>query len=247
MPLALFVDKQHGHGLTDIDFAQHMEAVALQLLGDPTTRNKDEMRYGSKGSMQINKKEGWWHDYERDEKGGVLDLIKREVGLSGRQALEWMRDTVGVEIDSPSSPSPAPKTHTGDLIATHEYADEHGEIVMEVKRFDREVDKCKPYLPGKSRPGIYGDGVRIPPHIPYRLPDVIKADDVVFIVEGEKCADALAAQGLVATTNDGGAGKWHPDLNQWFKSKTVFVLPDNDEAGKKHADKVAIHDRSCYG
>ena len=31
-------------------------------------------------------------------------------------------------------------------------------------------------------------------------------DDTIFIVEGEKCADAMLDEDLLATTNSGGAG-----------------------------------------
>ena len=48
----------------------------------------------------------------------------------------------------------------------------------------------------------------------YRLPDVaaaVRQGRVVFVVEGEKDADALARLGLAATTNVGGAGKWRAE------------------------------------
>jgi len=77
------------------------------------------------------------------------------------------------------------------------------------------------------------------PRVPYRLPDLLAAQhDDVLIVEGEKDADNVAALGLVATTNAGGSGNWHTDLNQYFKGKNIFILPDNDEPGEKHAQKV---------
>jgi hypothetical protein len=65
----------------------------------------------------------------------------------------------------------------------------------------------------------------------------------VFIVEGEKCADALIDLGLIATTNSGGSKNWKPELAQYFAGRNVVVLPDNDEAGQAHADTViaALH------
>ena len=68
--------------------------------------------------------------------------------------------------------------------------------------------------------------------------DLIKADNV-FIVEGEKDADSMAAIGLTATCNVGGAGNWQKELNQYFKGKNVTIIPDNDEPGRKHARIVA--------
>ncbi len=63
--------------------------------------------------------------------------------------------------------------------------------------------------------------------------------DDVLIVEGEKDADNAATLGFTATTNSGGAGKFTPELAEYFKGKNVYILPDNDEAGASHAQQVA--------
>jgi DNA polymerase len=78
--------------------------------------------------------------------------------------------------------------------------------------------------------------------IPYRLPGLLAAppDTPIFVCEGEKDADNVAALGLVATTNSGGAGKWTADLNKWFAGKqSVYLLEDNDDAGRSHVAKIA--------
>jgi hypothetical protein len=78
--------------------------------------------------------------------------------------------------------------------------------------------------------------------IPYRLPELLAApaNATVEICEGEKDANTLAALGLIATSNPGGAGKWTPDLNKWFSGfARANVYEDNDKAGHAHAAKVA--------
>ena len=83
-------------------------------------------------------------------------------------------------------------------------------------------------------------GVKGVPLYPYQLPDMLKAaHSVVYVCEGEKDADRLAGLGFVATTDPMGAGKWHPDLNQWFEGKDCYVLEDNDQAGRDHVQGVA--------
>ncbi|MDH2357680.1 hypothetical protein QCM80_45265 [Bradyrhizobium sp. SSUT112] len=112
-----------------------------------------------------------------------------------------------------------------------------------------------PYL-RVVRPGFYQShwdgsawvkGAPDGPKIPYRLPELVAAgrDGVsdVVIVEGEKDADNLAALGFIATTNSEGADlgtgkKFTSDLAQWFEGRDVYVLPDHDEAGEKHAAHV---------
>jgi 5S rRNA maturation endonuclease (ribonuclease M5) len=62
----------------------------------------------------------------------------------------------------------------------------------------------------------------------------------VFVVEGEKDADNLAALGLIATTNPGGAGKWkNLTDDSALHGRRVAVIPDKDRAGLAHAQDVA--------
>jgi hypothetical protein len=79
------------------DIAKKMEATAHALLGDPNARNRrgKEWRYGNKGSLAIDLSKGTWFDYEAGEGGGVLDLIKREIGGDTRRALEWLERETG--------------------------------------------------------------------------------------------------------------------------------------------------------
>ena len=79
------------------------------------------------------------------------------------------------------------------------------------------------------------------PKIPYRLPELLAAPTAaIHIVEGEKDADALANACLVATTASEGAGaKWPPELTEYFKGRRIVILPDADEPGRKHGQKVA--------
>ncbi len=74
----------------------------------------------------------------------------------------------------------------------------------------------------------------------YRLPDLsVKSEDPVFVVEGEKDADRLCAEGLVATTNPGGAGKWRAEYNALLQGRDVVLIPDNDAPGRRHMEQVA--------
>ena len=75
--------------------------------------------------------------------------------------------------------------------------------------------------------------------VPYRLPELIKSDQTIYVCEGEKDCDALFKRGLTATTSDNGAGNWKPELNKFFKGRNVVILEDNDEPGRKHGKIVA--------
>ena len=80
-------------------------------------------------------------------------------------------------------------------------------------------------------------GVR---RVPYRLPELLDAsEEIVFVVEGEKDVETLRAQGLIATCNPGGAGKWRSEYTQYFVGRDVVIVADNDASGLQHAEHVA--------
>ena len=76
--------------------------------------------------------------------------------------------------------------------------------------------------------------------VPYRLPEVsaADADAPVLVVEGEGDADRAADLGFAATCNVGGAGKWTAADSAHLKGRHAVVLPDNDDAGRSHAEAV---------
>lgn len=75
----------------------------------------------------------------------------------------------------------------------------------------------------------------------YRLVEFweeLDRDEPVYLTEGEKDVDTLRAWGLVATTNSGGAGNWGPQHAEVFRDLDVVLAIDNDDAGRKRADKI---------
>ncbi len=157
--------------------------------------------------------------------GGVLDLICHKIGGSNGTALDWLRQEFGIDMDERRE------------VATFDYRDERGEVLYQVVR--SEPKKFRQRRPdGKGGWTWKVKGVR---RVPYRLfeLEVLATHETVLIVEGEKHVDRLADLGFVATCNVGGAGSWTKDLNEHFTGKTAYILPDNDEVGREHAEKVA--------
>jgi hypothetical protein len=122
------------------------------------------------------------------------------------------------------------------IVATYSYRDERGELLLQVVRFDP-----KDFRQRRPKPGGGWDwtiqGVRL---VPYRLPELLaEPTRPVVVVEGEKDADNLARIGVLATCNAGGAGKWSADHAEFLRGRRVVIVPDNDDAGRKHAQQVA--------
>lgn len=78
--------------------------------------------------------------------------------------------------------------------------------------------------------------------VPYNLPALLDAKTAgrnVFLVEGEKAADAIKSIGMIATTAHTGAGSWPDAITEYFAGAQVIIVPDNDIAGWGYAYKAA--------
>lgn len=71
-------------------------------------------------------------------------------------------------------------------------------------------------------------------HYLYGLDTIQDLNEVVYIVEGEKCAHALQTLGFQAVTSIGGFGRIKKiDFSPLEGVRRIVLLPDNDEAGDK--------------
>lgn len=82
----------------------------------------------------------------------------------------------------------------------------------------------------------------------YNLDKLYNADEsaTLYIVEGEKCADVLIEQGLLATTSSTGSKKQIPftdtDKKALQKFADIVFIPDNDEKGSEYVEAFKDYD-----
>ncbi len=124
------------------------------------------------------------------------------------------------------------------ITATYDYKDEEGELLYQVVRYEpKDFRQRRP--DGKGGWVWNLEGVR---RVLYRLQELLRANpkDWVFIVEGEKDVDRLYGKGLIATTCAMGAVKWEDNYSEFLNDRSkVCIIPDNDDAGRRHAKAVA--------
>ena len=209
-----------------------IKAVATLLMGEPNAQlsKETELRYGTNGSLSIDLGKNTFFDHETNEGGGILDLIRRQDGIQTRaQAVDWLKEH--------GMAPPDEKPVKACLVATYDYKDETGKLLFQVQRFEpKKFVQRRPTGTGGWEYKVQGTR-----QVPYRLPELLAAplSARIYIVEGEKDADRLAALGLVATCNAGGAGKWRTSHSEHLKDRSVTLIPDNDDAGRDHMQKVA--------
>lgn len=88
----------------------------------------------------------------------------------------------------------------------------------------------------------------------YRYQEIQQAiteNKIIFIVEGESCADKLWELGIPATTNIGGSKKWRSSHTEEVKSQklkvkseavnnsvNIVLCPDRDKPGVEHMERI---------
>lgn len=178
-------------------------------------------------SFRVNTDKGTWYCDPCKLGGSVIDLVMKLDGLDVKAAMDKLAGTNGHL--PPVSPSTKPKAVKG-----YDYMDANGKQLFQVIRYEPKTFRQRHM--GADGKWIWSmDGVS---RVLYRLPEVTESQ-IVCIVEGEKDADNIAALGMTATCNVGGAGKWLAAYTESLAGKDVILCADNDEPGHKHMDAVA--------
>lgn len=165
---------------------------------------------------------------------GTADILKA-CGMEMKDLFP-KDDSRLADIQYPKSDKPKLK-----FVAKYEYTDENGTLLFEKVRYT-EPDGKKTFRQRKpDGSGGWTYKLGDTPKVLYNLPAVLEAKangDPIFLVEGEKDADALIALGACATTMPGGAGKWLDIHTQALAGAVVDIILDDDEPGRRHAHLV---------
>lgn len=138
-------------------------------------------------------------------------------------------------------------------IETYDYSDPFGSTLYRTVRLEPSNWTGPGKRPKEFRAERYEDGrwlagIKDCERVPYRLPELIEAvdaDQLVYLVEGERKADKLAAMGFAATAVAFGAKGWQAEYARHFAGAKVIILPDNDDAGRDFARKVYADLKGC--
>lgn len=185
---------------------------------------------------------GTWYCHGACKEGGsIVDFLLRLRGASRltQPLVLELGELLGLEVGERSA-------SLGEPEATYDYQNAEGELVFQVVRFaGKDFRQRRPDGEGGWIWNL--KGVK---RVPYGLPLLIANPDALVLgCEGEKDADAINKlvasdpwewEGIVATTNSGGAGKWMPEHTAALAGRgRVALLEDNDQAGRDHVQKVA--------
>ena len=112
-----------------------------------------------------------------------------------------------------------------ELFCKVRFEDGDGKFIRPIHRNGTKYEIGEPAFNGEDKPL-------------YRLPDIVEQpNDPVFVVEGEKAADALSDIGAIATTSGAAQSAKHADWSI-LKGRDIILWPDCDEVGEKYAKDV---------
>jgi len=130
----------------------------------------------------------------------------------------------------------------GQIVATYDYTDEDGNLLYQAVRYEPKDFRQRKPMPD----GSWSWSIKDVRRVLYRLPEVMQAvadGRTILICEGEKDVENARARGWVATCNamgadNGNGNKWFLEFADCLTGADVIVVPDNDEAGTRHANYV---------
>jgi putative DNA primase/helicase len=136
----------------------------------------------------------------------------------------------------PRNPVPRAISRAPGKINRYEIRDPSGNTIAVHVREDRPEGKNLWWeLPDGTR-GL--NGLKLA-SLPLYGIDRIGEDGEMVVVEGEKAADALRSNGIAAVgTVTGASGTPGDEAIRSLLGRPVFLWPDNDDAGRKHMDRI---------
>ena len=195
-----------------------------------------------------------WCPWHEDRSGGNPSLgINRgkkavKCWVCGRGSVKELAEVWETTLTRESPKGSSVPPWEKEIERTYDYHDAGGFLLYQVVRFKAPPGAEKDFgqrRPDPAKPDGWAWNLQNVPRVLYRLPQLRSADpdQWVWVVEGEKDADRLHGEGLVATTNPGGASKgkpkWLKKYNSELAGRIVAVIPDNDEPGRVHANHIA--------
>ena len=183
-------------------------------------------------SFSINTTTGLWNDFDKSSSGDIFMLWRLVKGLADdTEALFEIGKFLGVQPRGAKKAKP----QLGKIVTTYGYTDLDGTLLYQVTR--HEPKDFRQRRPDGNGGWIHKLGDK---RVIYRWPEIAKyTDGTVFICEGEKDAERVAALGHCATTI-AGDGKWTGDCIDALAGRDIVVLEDNDDAGREKAIAAAV-------
>lgn len=133
-------------------------------------------------------------------------------------------------------------TPAGPASHVYSYHDDQGNILFQALRIPQANGSKRFMQRHQQGDGRWAWNLEGVPRVLYRLPSILAAKERghdIWFFEGEKDVETAVMDGLHATCNPMGAGKWMPEYSETLRGCRVRIVADNDNPGREHARAVA--------
>ena len=230
-----------------LDWQRIAPEIAIQVVGEPKFKKSDEWRWNNKGSLTLNLEAGTFYDFELGAGGGVIWLLEqygRDVSETLKQ-FGFDRPLQSINSSDLGNSPIAKSTSSGRSFSREQMVDLYRQSEVKVKYADDFMVLRHSGLPMKYAPFSNIDGIwymrrpqsgLLPLYVTNKHPK-----KPVIVNEGEK-----AMRGA-ERIYEGDVCCWHGGATGWNKTdwspiygREVYIWADNDEAGIKCANEIAI-------
>jgi hypothetical protein len=221
-----------------------LRRIGLELVGAC-------LKCGGDDRFAINTKKQVFNCRGCDKGGDVIALVEHLDGVDFNTACTQLTGQAPPKANGKANGKDASKKV---VVVSFEYQNADGSVAFAVDRVqflkpddtyvlkDGKPDKTfRQRRPDSDHAGRWIANKDGAPVVPYQLPQVLEAiaaDHPILVVEGEAKADLLWSWDIPATCCAGGAKKWKAEHSEFLRGADVVLLPDNDNAGWEHANKV---------
>ncbi len=180
------------------------------------------------------------HSFANDDPIVCRDYVREKIGIpafqqpnGGRRAPPISDRDIERAVMAAAAGQSRNDKPKGQIVAIYDYTDADGSLLYQVVRYDPKDFRHR------QPDGNGGWTWRLDERrVLYRWPELLKFPyATIFVCEGEKDADRVAALGHCATTV--ASGSWTEDCVKALAGRNIYILQDNDDAGRAKALEAA--------
>ncbi len=223
----------------DLDWEKIAPEVAVQILGEPTSKSSTHWRFNRKGSLALDLNSGTFFDFENDIGYGLIEFIKNR----GLDPDDFLKEYKPLDTPIQNKPNKPVRKYTDkDMFRFKEeaeifvrYSDTF--CVMRFPEGHAIKQKYAPFHKVNNEWLMRRPEGKLPIYVSDRKPT-----EPVVIVEGEKAM--LGGEAIYdgdICCHHGGVSNWQNCDWSALKDRKVYIFPDNDEQGKKMSTDLQEH------
>ncbi len=229
----------------EIDILRDVAGIPDEILGQDRREHPCPKCGGNTRCRLLDRDKGavFCNHCFNEKNGDFIAAVQHFRSVDLPESLRLIGGYLGIDPTSnPLGPAESGKTAPKKLVGTWQYVKLDGTPCYRVKRFEwvENGEPKKSFFQERFAGGQWLTGLKDIEPVPYNWAAISESPRTpAYIVEGEKCADALISIRIRATTASGGSNSKLDWSKFILDRQQVVIIPDNDKPGYEYALRVA--------